>query len=407
MPAEPQPPPLGPPEWSAPGPYPDAYAYDPYGYDAYGYGPWAYQPWMQPPPPVRRRSAARWLVAVLMLVFIVAGAGAGVAILASRGGVIPFTSSAGRGGAVSGSVDQVDQAVVDVTSRLSGDQGVAAGTGMVLSSSGQVLTNNHVIEGSSNITVQVNGSGPRYTATVVGDDPVHDVALLQVQGVSNLSMVTLADSSAVAVGDAVTAIGNALGQGGTPSATDGKVTALGETITVSDETGGSETLSNLIEMNAQIQPGDSGGPLIDSAGKVVGMDTAAEVSGSRRHSPSTAGYAIPINDALNIVKQIQNGGGGTVETGNPPVIGVEVSTSDTNSTGVPISGVQAGSPADKAGIQAGDVITAADGHAVNTSQALRNAIRAHKSGDQISVAWRDASGAAHTATVTLVAGPPA
>ena len=401
---EPAPPPPAPPEWSGSS---SPFQWTPPGsQDPYGYAPWGYQPWMEPPPPPRTRSAGRWIVSLLLVALIVAGTGAGVALLVSRGSAIPFTTS--TGGAVSGSVDQVDQAVVDVTSRLVGDQGIAAGTGMVLSGSGLVLTNNHVIEGAASVTAQIDGRGPQYTATVIGDDPVNDVALLQMQGVSNLATVTTADSSTLHVGDTVTAVGNALGQGGTPAASAGTVTGLGETITVSNDMGGTETLANLIEMNAPIQQGDSGGPLLNSDGKVVGMDTAAEVSGRRQSS--SAGYAIPINDALAIVRQIQHGGGGssTVQTGNPPIIGVDVTDTSTGSgAGVPVSGVQPGSPADQAGITAGDLITRIDGTQVTSAAQLRTAIRVHKVGDSLTVTWTDSSGQSHSASLTLIAGPPA
>ncbi|MBV8194477.1 MAG: trypsin-like peptidase domain-containing protein [Candidatus Dormibacteraeota bacterium] len=395
----PSPPPYNPLGSGAHGPY----------HDPHGYGAWGYQPWMEPPPPPQARSTGRWLVAVLLIGMIIGGTAAGVALLVTRGSTFPFTTSSG-GGAVSGSVSNVELAVVDVTSKLTGDQGIAAGTGMVVTTSGEVLTNNHVIEGADEITVQIDGSGPQYSANVVGDDPVHDVALLQIQGASNLATVTLGDSSAISVGDPVTAIGNALGQGGTPTVTSGSITGLGETISVDNETGGTETLNNLIEMNAQIQPGDSGGPLINSQGKVVGMDTAAEVSTPRRNAQSTAGYAIPINDAAGIIHQIQQGGGGssTVQTGNPPVIGVEVASDSSGSAqGVPISGVQSGSPAQQAGMAAGDVITAIDGTNVTNATDLRTAIRQHKVGDEVTVHWLDASGQSHSAQVKLIAGPPA
>ena len=402
-PEPPSPPPLEPPGWNDQGSSPYRWVPDEQE-DRYAYGPWGYQPWMEPPPPASRHATARWIVSLLLIGFVIAGTATGVALLISRGSPLSFTTSSG-GDAVSGTIAQVDQAVVDVTSRLIGNQGVAAGTGMVINSSGLVLTNNHVIEGGSSVTVQIDGQGPEYNATVVGDDPVNDVALLQMQGVSGLATVTLADSSGVNIGDAVTALGNALGQGGTPNASSGTVTALGQTITVSDEMGGTETLNNLIEMNAPIQRGDSGGPLLNDAGKVIGMDTAAEVGGRRSSSPSTAGYAIPINSAMSIVRQIQQGGGGSVQTGNPPIIGIDV-TDAGSANGVPVAGVQSGSPASQAGIVAGDTITSIDGRAVSSATGLRNAIRAHKVGDQIKVGWTDASGQSHSSTLTLIAGPP-
>jgi S1-C subfamily serine protease len=356
-----------------------------------------------PPPPPPRSSLRRWVVAMSLMVLVLVGAAAGVGVSLLHG---TSSTESGSNGSVSGSVSQVDHAVVDITSRLAGDVGVAAGTGMLISSSGQVLTNNHVVQSGARITAQVDGSGADYPATVVGVDPVHDVALLQLQGASGLPTISFGDSSSVKVGDGVTALGNALGQGGVPVASSGNVTALGQTITVSNDMGGNETLNNLIEIDAQILQGDSGGPLLDSSGKVVGMVTAAEVSGPRRNPTSTAGYAIPANDALSVVHQIQRGGGGSVQVGNPPIIGVEIAAGG-NGAGVMVSGVQPGSPADQAGISPGDVLTAVDGQAVTSAAQLSSAVRVHKAGDQIRVAWIDTRGQPHSGSLRLVAGPPA
>ena len=367
---------------------------------------WGDDVWLEPSAAPGRGRAGRWLLAVLLVVVVIAGAGAGIA------GVIGHTSpfaflAAPDPGAGSGAIAQVDRALVDVTSRLAGGQGVAAGTGMILTPGGEVITNNHVIAGADTITVQVDGAGPALPATVVGDDPVRDVALLQIQGASNMPTVTTSETGRLQIGDGVTALGNALGRGGTPAQVSGSVTALNETITVTDEAGGSETLSDLIETNAQIQPGDSGGPLLDAGGRVVGMTTAAELSGSRRQSQTTAGYAIPIADATHVAQQIRQGGGGasTVEVGYPPIIGVDVGSTGT-SGGVPITGVQPGSPADRAGLTDGDVITGVDGVVVTTPMQLRVAIRKHHVGDAVSVSWNDTSAAKHTATLGLIAGPP-
>ena len=136
------------------------------------------------------------------------------------------------------------------------------------------------------------------------------------------------------------------------------------------------------------------------------MDTAAEVLGAGRAPSSIAGYAIPSNDALGVVKQIQHGGGGTVQPGNVAVLGVEV-VGTGSPRGVPVSGVQPQSPADQAGIAAGDVITAIDGNSVTSPDALRQTIQRHKVGDQVRVRWDDSTGQSHTATITLAAGPPA
>ena len=409
MPAEqPQPPPPQPPQ--PPQPWE---SWQPYGWDAGpphdaygGYNPWGYPAWNEPlPPQPGERSFRHWFVAVVLLVVVVIGAVAGVGLSMWHGGDSSAVSSSG-GGSVAGDAVTVDRALVDVTSRLADGSGIAAGTGMIISSSGQVLTNNHVVRDGAQITAEVDGAGRDIPATVIGVDAVHDVALLQMQGVSNLPTVTFADSSSLHVGDAVTTLGNALGQGGQPVSSSGSVTALGQTITVSDEIGGSETLSNLIEIDAQILQGDSGGPLLNGSGQVVGMDTAAEVLGAGRAPSSIAGYAIPSDDALRVVKEIQHGGGGTVQPGSVAVLGVEVVGTGT-SRGVPVSGVQPQSPADQVGIAAGDVITAIDGRIVTSPDALRRTIQAHKVGDQVGVRWDDSAGQSHAATVTLAAGPPA
>src|SRR5438105_1462692 len=392
----PAPPPLGP--WQD----------DSSGYDPWAYGSWGYQPWMEPPPPPPRRTFARGLVALLLIVVLVTGATAGVIVLITRQGAL--SSLGGSSGATSSAVAQIDQAVVDVTSRLAGGQGIAAGTGLGITARGEVRTNNHVIAGADTITAQIDGAGPVYTASVVGDDPVNDVALLQLQGVSGLPTVSVGDSSSLSVGQQVTAIGNALGQGGPPTVSQGTVTAVNQTITVSGDQGQAETLTGLIEMDAPIQQGDSGGPLVDSSGKVVGMDTAAEVGGGfRRHGPSAAGYAIPLNNAMTVVRQIRQGGGGssTVQTGSPPILGVEVSTSANGGSGVGVAGVEPGSPAVQAGIAAGDLITALGGKGVSSPGTLRTAIRTHRAGDRVTVAWVDARGQQHSADVQLISGPPA
>src|SRR5882757_5368163 len=169
--------------------------------------------------------------------------------------------------------------VVDINTVLSYQGAEAAGTGMVLTSSGDVLTNNHVVEGATSIKVTIVSTGATYTAKVVGTDPTDDVAVIQLQNASGLQTAKIGDSSDVKAGDAVTAVGNAGGTGGTPSAAKGSVTATGQTLTASDENGSNvETLTGMIEINANVVAGDSGGPLYDADGNVIGMDTAASTS---------------------------------------------------------------------------------------------------------------------------------
>jgi S1-C subfamily serine protease len=209
----------------------------------------------------------------------------------------------GLGG--SGDTSRAKAAVVDIVSALGGGA-AAAGTGIVLTSSGVVLTNNHVVAGEEAISVRLTATGRTYPATLINADFTHDVAVVQLEGAADLTVAPLGDSAAVRVGDSVTALGNALGRGGAPAEARGKVTALGQSITASDETGQNpEYLNGMIQTNTPIQPGDSGGPLVNSNGQVVGLDTAA--SGARREGREPGaiqGFAIPIDTALNYAHQL-------------------------------------------------------------------------------------------------------
>lgn len=193
--------------------------------------------------------------------------------------------------------------VVIIRAELSDQQAVAEGTGMVLTADGTILTNNHVVEGASSIRVEVASTGTTYRAVVVGTDPTADVAVLKLVGASGLTTVKVNTSGDLAVGDDVTGIGNA-GGGGVLVAASGSVTALNEQITTqADQSSASESLTGLIETDAPIEAGDSGGPLMDADGEVVGMDTAASTGGMVR------GYAIPISTAIKVAKEIASAAG--------------------------------------------------------------------------------------------------
>ncbi len=312
----------------------------------------------------------------------------------------------------------VDPAVVDINTVLDsqGQQAQAAGTGMILTSSGEVLTNHHVVEGASSIQVTIQGRTNSYDATVIGVAPLSDVALIQIQGASSLPTVTLADSSGLAVGQAVVALGNALGRGGTPSETQGMITALNQSITATDNSGNSENLTGLIQSNAPISPGDSGGPLVNGAGQVVGMVTAGSAGRFRQAAASRVGFAIPSSAALEVVNQIRSGQGGpNIILGRAGFLGV--GAQDLNpqtasrlglnvSSGALIQNVVSGSPAAQAGISPGSVITAINGQTITSTNEMGLAIHVHKPGTQIKVTWVDQRGS-HTATVTLMSGPVA
>ncbi len=394
---------------------------------AFGYGQRGYPGgpgYAAPPPPPRGRH--RRGLAITGAAALAAGAAAG-ALIGSLHPSGTGTATATSKTALSASqiASRVDPALVDVVS-TDGYQGATSmGTGIVLTADGEVLTNNHVIDGATAVKVTDIGNGKTYRATVVGYDASHDVAVLQLQGASGLTTASLGDSATVQAGDAVTALGNAGGKGGTPSVATGTVTALNQSITASDElSGASEQLTGLIEDTANIQPGDSGGPLVNAYGQVIGMDTAAS-SGYQFQSPSGGSaeqaYAIPINEAASIAKQIEAGTtSADVHIGATAFLGVETQGSSSGNgngfggfggsagaAGVTVAGVVSGSPAAQAGLAAGDTITAVGGQSVSSPEDIAHALVTHHPGDSISVSWVDGYGQSHTATVTLATGPAA
>jgi S1-C subfamily serine protease len=399
-------------------------------------------PWVPAPPPRRRWVAWTALgAAVALAVFVLAGVGianhfqrtsADVAARTPESprlvtpSLPPSTTPGGQGGqngqggqgSGGASASTLTAAVVNIDTNLAYGGGSGAGTGMVLSASGEVLTNNHVVSGASDIQVEVPATGRTYTATVVGTDATDDVAVIRLDGASGLPTITAGDSSRVSVGDAVVAVGNALGRGGTPAVVHGSIRALDQQITVGDPaTGVQEQLSGLIQTDAPLQPGDSGGPLADASGRVIGMDTAALTN--RRFQATSAGYAVPINHALDIAHKIETGQSSSdIQIGRPAFLGVEiVSPSQADSSlggysapsdsGAVVANVEPGTPAADAGLASGDEIVAIDGRTVDSPTTLKTILKAHKPGDHVKVSWIDSSGNRHTATVVLAAGPPA
>jgi len=297
------------------------------------------------------------------------------------------------------STDQI-AGVVTVDSALTYENAAGAGTGIILSSDGTILTNNHVVSGATSIRVTVESTGKAYVGKVVGTDATNDVAVLKLEGASGLTPAKI-DSDGVQVGEAVTGIGNAGGTG-TLTAASGAVTALGQSVTTQSEgTAAGETLTDMIQTDAPIVSGDSGGPLKDADGEVVGIDTAAS-SGSA----DITGFAIPIDRAMSIAKQIESGvESGTVKIGYPAFLGVLLANQPGTAAGAPLSGVVDGSGAAKAGLAQGDVVTSVDGTPVASASELSTAVSAHKPGDRVKLGWTTAAGAQKTAEVTLTEGP--
>jgi S1-C subfamily serine protease len=402
--------------------------------------------WAAPPAPRRRGPFGALLAVILVALLGVAAVGVGRGILHS-GALSNFTSSDSSAAlpdsdtdsgtdptdqparaAALGETDltalaaKVAPGLVNVNTELGYQNAASAGTGIVLTPNGEVLTNNHVINGATAIRVTDIGNGRTYRATVVGYDRAHDIAVLQLKGASGLRTATLGNSETVKVGDAVAAIGNA-GGSGTPTTSGGKVTSLNRSISPSDElTGSVERLQGLIEVAANVQPGDSGGPLVDSEGRVIGVDTAASAN-YRYQATGGTGYAIPINDAMTIARQIQGGSASeTVHIGPTGMLGVSVLSTPGNRypgtryggdessryvpAGVVVAGVQAGSPAEQAGLGRGDVIVALDGATVDSATTLTTLIGQHHPGDQVTLQWVDSTGQRQSAPVGLVTGPP-
>jgi S1-C subfamily serine protease len=299
----------------------------------------------------------------------------------------------------------IDTAIVNINGVI--PEGRIAGTGMVLTSGGIVLTNNHVVANTTSLTAQLAGRGPVYRAVVIGVDPTQDVAVIQLEGASGLPTTPFDLSGSLAVGDTVTGEGNALGHNGAPVVATGTVTSLDETILVQDEAATIvETLDGVICFDAPIQPGDSGGPLIDASGRVIGMDTAGSVNTASGAS-ATWGCAIPITRAMTIAEQIRSGTQSPyIESGHRGVLGVVVRTG-TGVGGTAAVSVTPGEAAASAGLGPGDVITAVAGIPVASVADLNHVMQDRRPGDNVTVAWRDAHGVSHSADVSLSAGPPA
>jgi S1-C subfamily serine protease len=451
-----------PPGYGQPGYGQPGYAQPGYGEPGYGqqpdYGQYPWGGYGAPPPPPR--SGFGRVMAYVSVAVLAAAAGAGAAVAlnhsssapsaftplggasaqpadpgSGNGGANPFPlptaggDGSGQGGTSRGAgslnasalAAKVDPGIVDITSNLTYSNAKAEGTGMVISSSGLVLTNNHVIDEATGVSATLVTSGKTYTARVVGYDSTDDVALLQLVGASGLQTVTLSDSSKAKVGEAVLALGNAGGQGGLPSTAQGTIKALDQSIKASDSGAGTtEQLHGMIETDAPIQEGDSGGPLVNGDGAVVGMDTAADTTGYGRSATATTGFAIPINSALSIANQISSSkASSTVHLGLAGFMGVNVADASRGcpsggdgfggvggftppvSSGAVICQAYRGGPASQAGLATRDVIVSVNGTAVNSADDLTNLTAGSHPGDQFAIKYVDQDGAGHSATVTL------
>ncbi|HEY2553464.1 MAG TPA: S1C family serine protease [Streptosporangiaceae bacterium] len=474
----------GQPGYGQPGYGQPGYGQGGYGQPGYGQpGPYGHPTDIiqggQPP----RQSRARGLIAYVVVAALAAGAGAGIVTVLhhngsgtrtgasapvnpgqgaprgnGNGGQFPgLGGNSGSGANISNATQQtvvnaVTPGLVDITSKLKYEGGSAAATGMVISRSGLVLTNNHVIDGSTSLTATLVNTRQHFSAKWLGFDKTDDIAVLQLRGASDLKTVPLGDSGSVKIGDQVIALGNADGQGGAPSVT-GRITGVNRTITAGDQGAGtSERLTNMLETNARIVPGDSGGPLASTAGRVIGMDTAAATGSLGNAQPS--GFAIPISRALDIARQIIAGQASTnVQISPTGFMGVLVPSGKAGAASSPssqrqlqlgedrqtpsdeapntpacvpndqqssvprnIAPASAGAlilgdlcetPAAQAGITAGSVITAVDGQKVTSPNSLNDVMQAFRPGKSVPITWTDVNGKSHTASLVLLEHPPA
>jgi S1-C subfamily serine protease len=412
--------------------------------------------------PGRRRRRGH-LGVYLGVAVLAAGVGAGLTVAFDGQGPAPSAgtsshdvpSPSGASGASSKlnetAVEQrVKPGLVDITSTLRYESETAEGTGMILSSSGLVLTNNHVIDGATIVHATLVDGRQIYTARVVGYDAKDDVALLKLTGAQGLATVSFGNSSQVQVGAAVLALGDAEGKGGVTPA-PGDISALNRSIQASDEgSGQTEDLNHMLATDAEIQQGDSGGALANSAGQVIGMITAANTA-SPGQPGGTTGFAIPINFALMIARQIAAGQPSSrVYIGVPGFLGVEVAQSNSPSprqqakderrfesaqggasrvgaagqacvadgeepgapsriapahVGALIVGVLCGTAAQARGLAPGDVVTSVNGQAVTTPGSLTAITAEYHAGAVVRVGWQGPGGARHTTAIRLGNGP--
>jgi S1-C subfamily serine protease len=378
------------------------------------WGPIGPSPATEPPSP--RRRAPGWLWAIVSVAAALVGAliGGGIVAASNHDGSTTVKEISAGPALLNGSTNiesiiaKVLPAVVSIDAKSpqpasqglfgGGSSGVQddQGTGMIITPNGEVVTNNHVISGATTISVTLYGKTTSMPATLIDTDPTNDVALLQINGASNLPTVSYGNSDNVQVGDAVVAIGNALGlSAGSPTVTQGIISATGRTVQASDPSGtGTETLTNMFQTDAAINPGNSGGPLVDSSGKVIGMNTAVAASSDGTSQAQNIGFAIPSNKINNLLTPLRNKSIAPQTSGGTAFLGVSLETLTSQlrsqynfvpTQGAVVLQVVNGSPADVAGLQQADVITSFNGKAVTSADQLAQMVQSAKPGQSVRI----------------------
>ncbi|MEP9382762.1 S1C family serine protease [Nocardioides cheoyonin] len=382
------------------------------------YGPPATQ--VMPAKPRKQRGLG--LAAGVVAAALVVGGGAGI------GGAALYTSQHDNSGDIASSSGATSSQVVDeaapkgsvekvaarvlpsvVKIEVSGQTEAGSGSGIILSSDGEILTNNHVVEvAGDNGTIKVDfNNGQSANASILGTDPLTDTAVIKAQGVSGLTPATIGKSSKLVVGQSVVAIGSPFGLDST--VTSGIVSALNRPVNVGSDNQGNATVYPAVQTDAAINPGNSGGPLVDLNGNVVGINASIRTSGSSDSEESGSiglGFAIPIDEVMPIVDQMIKG-----ETPTHARLGISVSTAGvsaqdqsesdiTDGDGAKVEQVNQGSAAEDAGMSEGDVITKVGDQPITSSDSLVATIRAYRPGDKVTVTWTH-DGKTKSATITL------
>ncbi|WP_300013623.1 trypsin-like peptidase domain-containing protein [Pseudonocardia sp.] len=352
----------------------------------------------------RRRNPMTNLVAAALIAGLVGG-GAGFAgayaVLATDSPSSTLTSAPSspaastEPGTVAGAAAVATPSTVDI--RVTMAQGTAEGSGVILTADGNVLTNNHVVAGGSGQITVTLADGSEHSASIVGTAPSYDLAVLRIDGVSGLTPATLGNSGDVQVGQQVVAIGSP--QGLTGTVTTGIVSAFDRTVAVQGEDG-TAVVYNGMQTDAPINQGNSGGPLVDLQGRVVGINSAIATAGGGESTGSIGlGFAIPVDQAKRVAQEILDSGSAT-----KPVLGVQGNPNAGDGSGAQISAVEPGSAAADAGLAAGEVVTRVDDARVQDFADLIARVGAQTPGDTVTLTVTD-GGAERTVDVTLGSTP--
>ncbi len=273
--------------------------------------------------------------------------------------------------------DYIAPSVVTISADIG--LGTSVGTGVIISEDGEILTNAHVVENADEVRVRLAGETEPREVTVLATDASNDLALLRMNG-EGFAAATFADPGSTFIGDEVLAMGFALGLDGDPSVTLGIVSALDRTIGDGDV-----YLDGLIQTDAAISSGNSGGPLVNAAGEVVGINTAV-ARDTATTAATNVGFAISVGEALPIIEELRERAGSDQDTEREQAfLGVGLAEREDGGQGVVVTDVSAGTPAEDVGIEAGDLIVAVDGSSTDGAAGLIAAIRDHSPGDEVTV----------------------